>query len=336
MHTSHPFDALTPDCVLDALDSVGLRGDGRLLALNSYENRVYQVYLEDGAIVVAKFYRPNTNGARWTDAQIQEEHDYSLELAAAEIPVVAPLNLGAGTLAHFNGFRFSVTPKKGGRAPELDDPYTLEWIGRFIGRIHAIGGARAFEHRERVDVATFGIAPRDWLLANDWVPPEVRGLWSSAVNKAIDIAQACFDKTADLPTVRLHGDCHPGNILWTPETASAPAGPHFVDFDDARQGPPAQDLWMLLSGDRADMTRQLSDVLAGYEDFMTFDRRQLYLIEALRTLRMIHYSTWLARRWDDPAFPVNFPWFNTGAYWQEQVQLVTQQCDAMQAPVLMV
>jgi Ser/Thr protein kinase RdoA (MazF antagonist) len=336
MHTGHPFNALTPDCVLDALDSVGLRADGRLLALNSYENRVYQVYLESGDVVVAKFYRPNTGGTRWTDAQILEEHAFTAELAAAEIPVVAPLQPGGNTLHAFNGFRMAVYPKKGGRAPELDDSAVLEWVGRFIGRIHACGAQHGFAHRERADIATLGHAPVAWLLAQDCITSGEREAWQAAARQALETAEELFAQAGDIRHIRLHGDCHPGNILWTPETTTAPAGPHFVDFDDARTGPAMQDLWMLLSGTRADMTRQLSDVLAGYEDFMTFDRRELLLTEALRTLRMIHYSAWLARRWDDPIFPLNFTWFGTPAYWQEQTQLLRNQIDAMRDEPLFV
>src|SRR5262245_4580460 len=256
----HPYSRLTPDTMLDALDSVGLRGDGRLIQLNSYENRVFQVYLEDGSAVVAKFYRPG----RWTDAQIREEHDYALELAGAEIPVVAPLRLalptgGQATLAHHDGFPFAVAPRRGGRSPELEDPLTLEWIGRFLGRIHAVGATRPFVARPTLDIASLGDESRDWLLAHEIVPPDVLPAWPSVVVHALDADRARFDDAGPVRTLRLHGDCHVGNILWTD------AGPHFVDLDDARNGPAVQDLWMLLSGDRAAQTRQLSDLLAGYE-----------------------------------------------------------------------
>lgn len=323
-----PFARLTPDCMLDALESVGLRGDGRFLALNSYENRVYQVSLEDGRTVVAKFYRPD----RWSDAQILEEHEFATTLAAREIPVVAPLPLGASraTLAGHDGYRFAVYPRRGGRAPELDDPATLERIGRFIGRIHALGAVARFEHRPALDVESFGVEPRDWLLANRLVPPDLLPAWTSIVDQAIDAARRAFDRAAGVRIRKLHGDCHAGNVLWTDD------GPHFVDFDDARNGPAVQDLWMLLSGDRASMTRQLSDALAGYEDFAELDRRELPLIEPLRTLRLIHYSAWIARRWDDPAFPAAFPWFGTQRYWQDRVLELREQVAAMQEPALMV
>ena len=315
-----PYAGLTPDVILNALDSVGLHTDGRLLGLNSYENRVYQVGIEDDQPVIAKFYRP----ARWSDAQILEEHAFSAELAVREIPAVPALAIGASTLHAFAGFRFAVYPRRGGRAPELDDPDTLEWLGRFIGRIHAVGAIKPFVHRPAFDVASFGIEPRDWLLDGDWIPGDLYDSYASVIDQALDGVEECFQRCGPVRQLRLHGDCHPGNVLWTPD------GPHFVDFDDARTGPAMQDLWMLLSGDRAAMTRQLSDVLAGYEDFAEFDRREVGLVEALRTLRMIHYCAWLARRWDDPAFPAAFPWFNTTKYWQDQILQLREQAAAMQ------
>jgi Ser/Thr protein kinase RdoA (MazF antagonist) len=315
-----PYAGLTPDTILNAVDSAGLRSDGRLLALNSYENRVYQIGIEDDKPVVAKFYRPG----RWSDEQILEEHGFTAELAEREIPAVAPLRIADATLHRFEGFRFALYPRRGGRAPELDDPETLEWMGRFIGRIHAVGANRRFEHRPALDIVNFGEEPCDYLLVNDLVPDDLREAWFSVADQALDEVRACFDRAGDVATLRLHGDCHPGNVLWTDD------GPHFVDFDDSRSGPAMQDLWMLLSGDRADMTRQLSDVIAGYEDFHEFDRRELHLLEALRTLRLIHYSAWLARRWADPAFPAAFPWFHTTKYWQDQVLQLREQVAAMQ------
>jgi Ser/Thr protein kinase RdoA (MazF antagonist) len=322
--TAHPYSSLTPDAVLDALESAGVRGDGRLLALNSYENRVYQVYVEDGPPVIAKFYRP----ARWTDAQILEEHAFALELAEREIPVVAPLVIEGRTLHESGGFRFAVYPRRGGRMPELDDPETLEWLGRFIGRIHAVGAVKPFAERPALDLASFGIEPRAWLLEHGFIPPDLLPAWKSVVDLALDGVRRSCDRAGDVRAIRLHGDCHAGNILWTDD------GPHFVDLDDARMGPAMQDLWMLLSGDRAAMTRSLSDVLAGYEDFHELDRRELALVEALRTLRLIHYSAWLARRWDDPAFPAAFPWFNTQRYWQDRILELREQVALMDEPAL--
>jgi Ser/Thr protein kinase RdoA (MazF antagonist) len=322
--------------VLDAIETVGLRGDGRMIALNSYENRVYQIYLEDGPPVVAKFYRPG----RWTDAQIGEEHAFVAELAAREIPVVAALELGGRTLGAHAGFRFAVYPRRGGRTPELGNRDTLEWMGRFIGRIHAVGGTQPFRERPALDIGAFGVEPRDWLLAHDFIPPDLLAAWTSAVDLALDGVRRCYERAGDVRTLRLHGDCHAGNVLWTEagewkgSPASSTGGPHFVDFDDSRTGPGVQDLWMLLSGDRASMTQQLSDVLAGYEDFFDFDRRELALVEALRTLRLIHYSAWIARRWDDPAFPAAFPWFNTQRYWQDRVLELKEQIALMdEAPL---
>ena len=320
----HPFASLTPECVLDALNAVGFDADGRLLALNSYENRVYQIGIEEGAPVVAKFYRPE----RWSEAAILEEHSFVQELAEREIPVVPALTLNGSTLHSFNGFRFAVFQRRGGRAPELDDPATLEWTGRFIGRIHAIGALSGYRERPALDIATFGEEPRTYLLANNFIPPELLAAYTSVVDQALDGVRRCYERAGAVATLRLHGDCHAGNVLWTPD------GPHFVDFDDSRTGPAIQDLWMLLSGERQDQVRQMSDILAGYEDFCDFDPRELYLVEALRTLRLIHYSAWLARRWDDPAFPAAFPWFNTQRYWQDRILELREQIALMDEPPL--
>ena len=324
----HPYETLTPDVVLDALASVGLHGDGRLAALGSYENRVYQVQLEDAvqgqAQVIAKFYRPG----RWSDDAIGEEHAFALELAAAEVPVVAPLVLQDRTLHHHAGFAFSVSPRRGGRTPELDDPEVLEWIGRFLARIHTVGAARPFIHRPALDLQGFALEPRDWLLEHEAIPLDVQAAWRKVCDAAIDAIGAAM--AAHAPRLlRLHGDCHPGNILWTPDH-----GPHFVDLDDARTGPAVQDLWMLLSGERAQSQRQLGALIDGYEQFREFDRDELALIEPLRTLRQIHYSAWLARRWEDPAFPRAFPWFGTSDYWKDQVVMLEEQLEAMQRPPL--
>ena len=318
------FSTLTPDCVLNALESLGLRCDGRLLALNSYENRVYQVGMEEGAPLVAKFYRP----VRWSNSAILEEHAFVQELAEREIPVVPALMIDGRTLHEFDGFRFSVFPKRGGRAPELDDRDTLEWLGRFLGRIHAVGATQDFRHRPELNIETFGVIPRDYLLTNNFIPADLDAAYRSVAEQALDGVRHCFERAGEIKTLRLHGDCHAGNVLWTD------GGPHFVDFDDSRMGPAVQDLWMLLSGERADMVRQLSDVLAGYDDFCEFDERELHLIEALRTLRLIHYSAWLAQRWDDPAFKVAFPWFNTQRYWQDRVLELREQIALMQEPPL--
>ena len=327
----HPYESLTPDAVLDALASVGLFGDGRLLALSSYENRVYQVRLEDGRMVVAKFYRPG----RWSNAQILEEHSFAAELMAAEVPAVGALELNGSTLHHHGGFAFSVSPSRGGRAPELDDFEVLEWIGRFLARIHTVGAAQPFIHRPALNLQTFGTDSLEWLLGHDMVPLDVQSAWRSTCEKALNLIAASAlptgavaPKDSEIKTLRLHGDCHPGNVLWTP-TDQPGGGPHFVDLDDARTGPAVQDLWMLLSGDRAQRTRQLGALVDGYEQFRSFDRRELALIEPLRTLRLVHYSAWLARRWEDPIFPINFPWFGSSDYWHGQVHMLEEQCEAM-------
>lgn len=319
-----PYAALTPDCVLNALEHVGLRCDGRLLALNSYENRVYQVGMEEGAPRVVKFYRP----ARWSDAAILEEHAFVQELAEREIPVVPALTISGTTLHQFAGFRLSVFPRHGGRAPELENRDTLEWLGRFLGRIHAVGALKDYRHRPSLDIETFGIEPRDYLLAHDFIPADILDAWQSVADQALDGVRRCFERAGAVKSLRLHGDCHAGNVLWTDD------GPHFVDFDDSRMGPAVQDLWMLLSGERQDRARQLGDVLAGYEDFCEFDPRELHLIEALRTLRLIHYSAWLARRWDDAAFKQAFPWFNTQRYWQDRILELREQIALMEEPPL--
>ena len=323
--TGHPYDALTPDTVLNAVDAAGHQTDGRLLALNSYENRVYQVGIEGGQPLIAKFYRPG----RWSDAAIREEHVFTLALAEAEIPAVAPLADASGeTLFSHAGFRFALYPRRGGRWPDLDDPDKLVWMGRFLGRIHALGAAKPFEHRPTLDVASFGHASVDYLREAGAVPDYLREAYFSLARDVLAQVEAGFARAGDIARIRLHGDCHPGNILWTDD------GPHFVDFDDARMGPAVQDLWMLLSGDRPQMTAQIDEILAGYTEFMDFHPRELHLIEPLRTLRMIHYSAWLARRWDDPTFPMHFPWFGEPRYWEEQILALREQAAAMDEPPL--
>jgi Ser/Thr protein kinase RdoA (MazF antagonist) len=330
---SHPYSTLTPDKVLDALASVGLLGDGRMLSLNSYENRVYLVYLETPYLdihpqVVVKFYRPD----RWTNAQILEEHVFAQELEVQEIPMVAPLVVAGTTLNQFEEFSFSVSPRCGGRAPELDQAKVLQWVGRFIARIHVVGRAKPFATRPTLNIESFGYESREYLLASGMVPPELLDSWKAIVDQALDAIATGFTRAGPMEHIRLHGDCHPGNILWTEDrgNSSIAAGPHFVDLDDARMGPAVQDLWMLLSGDSEDMKRQVREVLTGYEDFLEFDDRQLQLIEPLRTLRLINYSAWIARRWEDPAFPAAFPWFNSQRYWQDRILELREQVGLMQ------
>jgi Ser/Thr protein kinase RdoA (MazF antagonist) len=319
-----PYADLTPDRMLDALAAAGYDCDGRFLALNSYENRVYMVYRHDEPPVVVKFYRPE----RWSDAAIAEEHVFAAELAEREIPVVAPHATNGETLHHHEGHRFAVFPRCSGRAPDLESRDVLQWMGRFLGRIHAVGATRDFAERPAIDVASFGIESRDWLLAHNFIPSPLIPSYRAVADLAIEGARAAFSRAATVRLLRLHGDCHAGNILWSD------AGPHFVDFDDSRMGPAVQDIWMLLAGERATMERQLGEVLTGYEDFAEFDDRELTLLEALRTLRLMHYSAWLARRWNDPAFPAAFPWFGTERYWQDRILELKEQIALMSEPPL--
>lgn len=319
-----PYADLTPDCLLNAVDSLGIRCDGRLLQLNSFENRVYQIGIEDGSQRVAKFYRPG----RWSDAAILEEHAFTLELARREVPVVPPLSFNGQTLHHWEGHRFALFARQGGRPPELDHEETLEWLGRFLGRIHAVGASCEYKARPSLDIQSFGINPRNFLVAGDWLPDDLRPAWISVADQALDGVIHAYQCAGDVQMLRLHGDCHPGNLLWTDD------GPHFVDFDDSRSGPAIQDLWMLLSGDEVDVRGQLAALLRGYETFCEFDDRELHLVEALRTLRLIHYSAWIARRWNDPAFPAAFPWFGSIRYWQDRILELREQVALMQEPPL--
>jgi Ser/Thr protein kinase RdoA (MazF antagonist) len=325
MSSELPFEALSPDRVLDAVESVGVVCDGRLSALNSYENRVFQVGIEDATPIIAKFYRP----VRWSDAAILEEHAFSQELAGREIPVVAPSIHRGATLHHHQDFRFALFPRRGGHAPELDDPEHRLWLGRFLGRIHAVGEVRAFEHRGRFSIERFGVEPSRYLLENGWIPDYLEEAYRSLIDDLLVRIRARFDDAGSYREIRLHGDCHPGNILWRD-------GPHFVDLDDSLMGPAVQDLWMLLSGPRSEQTVQLSDIIEGYDEFCEFSPRELHLVEPLRTLRMIHYAGWVARRWQDPAFPQAFTWFDTPRFWEEHVLALREQAALLDEPPLVV
>ncbi len=319
-----PFAGLDPDCILDAVEAAGHRCDGRLLALNSYENRVWQVGREDDTPLVAKFYR----AGRWRDAQILEEHAWSADLAAAELPVVAPLAAADGTtLFRHRGFRYALYPRHGGRWPPLDDPETLYRLGRLLGRIHAHGAQAPFRERPALDVERFGHEPRATVLAGSWLPAYLREAYATLSRDLLAAIEAAF---AGLRwrSIRLHGDCHPGNLLWTDE------GCHFVDLDDAVSGPAVQDLWMLLSGERDERQLQLAELIEGYREFHDFDARELALIEPLRALRQLHYAAWIARRWDDPAFPAAFPWFAGPRYWEEHVLALRECLAALGEPPL--
>jgi Ser/Thr protein kinase RdoA (MazF antagonist) len=330
---------LDPARVLGVLDTLGLRGDGRLLQLNSYENRVFQVFLEDGDVVVAKFYRP----ARWSDEQILEEHAFARELAADDVPAVAPRTLSASdeghpitllgdppTLARWREgntlHRVAVCDRHAGRSPELEDPTVLQWLGRFLGRLHAVGARHCFAYRRTLDAATWGHDAKKRLLDGEFIADTERAIWSHWCDAALSRVDRALSQVGPAAQLRLHGDFHAGNIMWREE------GPHVVDLDDACTGPAVQDLWMLLSGDTASMREQLAHLLSGYRIFRAFDPRELALVEPLRTLRMIHHSAWIAERWTDPAFPAAFPWFGSAAYWSQQATQLREQVEAMDDP----
>ncbi|HVA55426.1 MAG TPA: serine/threonine protein kinase [Gammaproteobacteria bacterium] len=320
-----PYQGLTPDTILSAVEATGRLTDGTLLALNSYENRVYQIGIQDQKPLIAKFYRP----ARWSDAAILEEHAFLMELADAEIPVVAPLvDADGNSLLSYTGYRFSLFPRQGGRAPDLERPEQLEWLGRYLGRLHAVGAVQQFKQRARIDAKTLGHEPREHILHSSFLPPELTPRYQEVTELLLAGVQRCFERATGIHNIRLHGDCHPGNVLWTD------TGPHFVDFDDCATGPAVQDLWMLLSGSRAEMEIQLGHVMRGYRQFADFNPAELWLVEALRTLRMLHYAAWIARRWDDPAFPRAFPWFDAPRYWEEHIQVLREQLPLLDEPPL--
>ena len=311
---------------MDAVESVGYQCDARILELNSYENRVYQIGIEDSEPLVGKFYRPD----RWSDEEIQEEHDFTLELVEEEISVVAPLPIeGDKTLCSFDQFRFSLYPRRGGRAPELDDLNCLEILGRFIGRIHSVGARKKFIHRRNISVEEYGIETRKFLLENNFLPADLLPAYESVSEGLLQDLQQAFSAFT-YRSIRLHGDCHMGNVLWRMDT------PHFVDFDDARSGPAIQDLWMMLSGEPAEQSIQMSTILEGYRDFSEFDYSELRLIEPLRTLRMMYHAGWIAKRWDDPAFPRAFPFFNTERYWSNHILELREQWSKLSEPTLQV
>jgi Ser/Thr protein kinase RdoA (MazF antagonist) len=312
MSKAAPYASLSPDAVIDAVESAGIYTDGRLLALNSFENRVYQVGVEDSSPMVAKFYR----GGRWSDAAILEEHAFAAELAEAELPVVAPVKVDNSTLLRHAGFRFALYPRQGGRAPELESTDNLAWVGRLLARMHGVGSRGCFQARGSVDRATFIEAPSKIVLASALLPDTARDRYARVV-KQLDslIAQ----RWIDVPTLRLHGDCHAGNVLWTD------SGPHFVDLDDARTGPAVQDLWMLATSPRA-----MDSLLEGYEEFRDFDRRELALIQPLRLMRQIHYAGWIAQRWDDPAFPLAFPFAGEARWWEQHVNDLLEAASALE------
>jgi len=323
--TNQDYALLTPDFMLDAIEeSLDIYPSSGLLALNSYENRVYQFNCDDGARYVIKFYRPG----RWSSEQILEEHQFSIELANQEIPVIAPLVINEKTLHQYKGFYFALFPCRGGRQFEVDNLGHLEWVGRFMGRIHKVSQSTNFKHRLPLNIENFLLEPQQFLLSYSEIPSYIREPFDTVLNLLVDLTREKFKEVGELSTLRLFGDCHPGNILWTEQ------GPHFVDLDDSVTGPAIQDLWMMLNGDKSDQAIQLEVLLEGYNEFCEFDARELQLIEPLRAMRMVNYMYWLAKRWDDPAFPHNFPWFNTPQYWEQQILALKEQISSLQEPAL--
>lgn len=320
--SSHPFDALTPDFILDAVESLDLRCDGRLFGLNSYENRVYQVGIDDETPLIAKFYRPG----RWSDAQILEEHAFCAELMQQELSVVAPLIINDSSIHHWRGFTFTLYPRRGGHAPALDNPEHLEILGRFLGRLHAIGSASAYKHRLKLDLKRTQTQVQ-WLLDN-CIPKELAASYRTLTADVLQHCRQRFEACRGVKMIRLHGDFHVGNILWRDDI------PHVVDFDDTLSGPAMQDIWMLLSGEREQRATQLLDIIEGYQDFADFPQQQLPLIEVLQAMRLINHCAWIAQRWDDPAFPLAFPQFAAARFWSDHLLSLREQLDYLQRPPL--
>ncbi|MCG9575915.1 serine/threonine protein kinase [Vibrio tubiashii] len=315
------FDALTPDFMWYALESIGIRAESGFLALNSYENRVYQFTDEERQRYVVKFYRPE----RWSLEQIQEEHDFTLELIESEIPVAPPTIINGQTLHQYQGYLFALFASVGGRQFEVDNLEQLEGVGRFLGRIHKVGSKQIFQHRPTIGLEEYVYQPRKLLEQSQFIPMHLENAFFNDLDLLIKSLENHWDDSTSL--IRLHGDCHPGNILWRD-------GPMFVDLDDSRNGPAIQDLWMLLNGERADKLMQLDILLEAYQEFNDFNSNELKLIEPLRGLRMVHYMAWLAKRWQDPAFPLAFPWFNDPKYWESQVLAFKEQISALDEPPL--
>jgi len=314
-----PYAKLDPTVILDAIESIGFHCTGSLLALNSYENRVYQIGIEDAEPLIAKFYRPH----RWRSAAILEEHQFSHELVAHEIPIVAPLIINNNTLHKHHDFRFALFPRFGGHALELDNSNQLEWMGRFLGRLHSVSACQPFQHRIQLNTHTYGQEPYELLIEQNFIPDYLKPNFCQTIEMALQKIKQVFESVGQVDNIRLHGDCHAGNILWRE------SGPHIVDLDDCLMGPAIQDIWMLLSGEPKQMEAQLTNILQGYREFHDFNPRERHLIEALRTLRMIHHAGWLAKRWEDPAFPLNFPWFNTPVYWQNLIVNLNEQIELL-------
>lgn len=319
----HPFETLTPSFILDAVESLGYWSDGRTFPLNSYENRVYQVGIEDAEPLIAKFYRPG----RWSNEQILEEHQFCFELAEQELPVVAPIVKDGTSLFNSNGFRFALFPRRGGHAPELGDLDNLFILGRLLGRMHLVGAAKDFEFRPSIDVQSYGYDSAAYI-SEHFIPAELKASYDSLTRDILQLVDETVARVGEVRQLRVHGDCHGGNMLWRDDA------PHFVDFDDARMAPAIQDIWMLLSGSRSEQLSQISEIIDGYSEFNDFQLKELQLVEVMRTLRMLNYAAWLARRWEDPAFPRSFTWFNTVRYWSEHILELREQFAALQEPGL--
>ncbi len=325
--SAHPFALLSPDMVIDAVESSGLVSDARVFALNSYENRVYQVGIEESVPIIVKFYRPQ----RWSTAQILEEHEFSLELADLEIPIVPPIKNAEGkTLLEFEGFRFAIFERRGGHPPEFDNLDNLLVMGRFLGRMHQVGSMREFQTRNTLSIELFAEKNVSFLLEHDFLPPDLRKAYESLAQDLITRMYSIKKESRQAKLIRTHGDCHIGNVLWRDDT------PHFVDLDDCMMAPAIQDMWMLLSGSREQRLQQLAEIVDGYNEFYHFNPSELPLIETYRTLRLMNYSAWLARRWDDPAFPLSFPWFNTENYWAGHILELREQLAALDEPPLVI
>lgn len=318
--SAHPFDLLTPEYLLDAVEATGIPVDGRLLALNSFENRVYQIGVNDAQPLIAKFYRPG----RWTPEQIREEHVFTLALAEQEIPAIAPLVLAGDTLHRAGDFWFALYPRQGGHPLPVDDMNALRAVGRQLGRLHSVGRQQPFRERPRLDSRL--VSDAAWRIAcEQFVPPDMLGDYRRLSEALLAIIRARLDDAGDLSVLRVHGDCHPGNVLWRDGTA------FFVDFDDSRTGPAVQDLWLFLSGDHEEQRQQWRALLEGYQDFADFNPREARLVDTLRALRLLHYATWLASRWDDPAFPPAFPWFEGRHFWSGHLATLRDQLETLQA-----
>ena len=307
-----PFENLGPETILAALESVGFEPNGSLLALNSYENRVYQAQTESLEFYVAKFYRPE----RWTYEAIEEEHNFSYELLDSDISVVAPIQIDGSTIFDFAGYHFAIFPRQGGHPPNVENKEDLEVLSRSIARIHAIGSKKPFKHREIFSMDRLGTRSREFILGSDFLPPELVEAYASTSH---NLLSAIDPSLIESQQIRIHGDCHMGNVLWRSDIS------HFVDFDDCLNGPPIQDLWMLLSGERQDQLNQVNTILDAYNEFYDFNPSTLNIIEPLRTLRMIHHAAWIGKRWEDPAFPLAFPFFNSAKYWSDHILTLKEQ-----------